>query len=128
MTGLGIVIGQLYQSFYVNNLTDRIEKEAELAAYVIGEEGIRADTAQRFALDISKALDARVTIILLDGTVIGESATDPALMDNHRTRPEIIAVERNLEGREIRYSDTVGDELLYYAVRIFNPERETVGT
>jgi two-component system phosphate regulon sensor histidine kinase PhoR len=127
MTGLGIVIGQIYQAFYISNLTDRIEKEADLAAYVVGQEGISGETAQQFALEISDKLDARVTIILLDGTVIGESATDPALMENHRARPEIIAIEKGERGPEIRYSNTVQDELLYYAVKIVDPNGSNVG-
>ncbi|WP_227936625.1 two-component system histidine kinase PnpS [Alkalihalobacillus deserti] len=118
MAGLGIVIGQMYQTFYVNNLTERIEKEANLAAYMISEESMKGETPQRLAMKFAEKLDARVTIILPDGTVIGESAKDPSLMENHLVRPEIAAVERGDEGTAIRYSDTVNDELLYYAVAI----------
>ncbi|MFC0557906.1 two-component system histidine kinase PnpS [Halalkalibacter alkalisediminis] len=128
MAGLGIVIGQLYQAFYLSNLTERIEKETNLAAYIISEkESLTGETPQRLAIEFSEMLEARVTIILPDGTVIGESEKDPSLMDNHLTRPEIAAAKRGEKGAEIRHSDTVHDELLYYAVSIIDPSGNHLG-
>jgi two-component system phosphate regulon sensor histidine kinase PhoR len=46
---------------------------------------------QRLARDLGAAFPARVTLIALDGTVVGDSDDDPRLMENHATRPEVQA-------------------------------------
>ncbi|GAE27906.1 phosphate regulon sensor protein PhoR [Halalkalibacter wakoensis JCM 9140] len=127
LTGVGIVIGQLYEDFYKNNLDDRVEKEANLAAYMLANEDLALENIQTKTLEIAEMLDARVTIILPDGTVVGESTTDPTTMDNHLKRPEITAVEAGKSVSYIRFSETVQDELLYYAVPILNDEKEKLG-
>ncbi|ADC48735.1 two-component sensor histidine kinase involved in phosphate regulation [Alkalihalophilus pseudofirmus OF4] len=116
MASLGLVIGQVYKNIYENHLTDRLMKEAELAAFTIESHSEEAIDEQQLALRMSERLDARVTIIAADGTVLGESATDPEDMDNHADRPEIREVREGKNGTEMRYSDTIGQELLYYAV------------
>ncbi|WP_368503577.1 two-component system histidine kinase PnpS [Alkalihalophilus sp. As8PL] len=116
MASLGLIIGQVYKNIYENHLTDRLMKEAELAAYTIeSHEGDEIDE-QLLASRMSERLDARVTIIAVDGTVLGESATDPSTMDDHYERPEIRAIREGRPEIEIRYSDTVNQELYYYAV------------
>ncbi len=90
LVSLGFAIGWLFESFHLNYLSERIEKEAKLAAYTISSEISEEADAQRLALDISEQLNARVTIISADGTVIGESAMEPAQMENHSDRPELI--------------------------------------
>ncbi|ARK31695.1 two-component system histidine kinase PnpS [Halalkalibacter krulwichiae] len=127
MAGLGLVIGQFYQNFFIDHLTDRIAKEAKMASFVVGEEGVDPDTAERLADTFASTLDARVTIILVDGTVIADSAADPTQMDNHLVRPEIVELKKGNEEAEIRYSETVNDELLYYAVTITNSAGEDIG-
>ncbi|MHB8844096.1 MAG: sensor histidine kinase [Nitrospirota bacterium] len=60
---------------------------------------------------------ARVTIIRLDGTVIGDSDSASARMENHAGRPEVQRAALNGTGMYIRYSDTVKHDLLYVAFR-----------
>ena len=64
----------------------------------------------------------RITVIDREGTVVGDSSKDPARMDNHRQRPEIIAAFRDGDGTASRYSDTLGTEFLYYAKRVADPD------
>ncbi|WP_100373734.1 two-component system histidine kinase PnpS [Bacillus sp. FJAT-45037] len=117
MASLGLVIGQVYGNIYENHLTDRLEKEAELVALTLGSFEDSQSELQQYAVKVSERLDARVTIIAEDGTVIGESATNnPSQLENHNDRPEIIAVKEGHQRAEVRVSDTVNQELLYYAV------------
>ncbi|TWI56994.1 two-component system histidine kinase PnpS [Halalkalibacter nanhaiisediminis] len=127
MTSLVVTIGQLYENFTLNSITDRLKKEAQLTAYILAEEGLDRDNIQLLTEQFSETLNARVTIILPDGTVIGESDTDPSLMDNHDSRPEIKAVTSGEEGMSIRYSNTVNEELLYYAVPVIDAQNQEIG-
>jgi len=63
-------------------------------------------------------IDTRVTIVALNGTVLGDSQEDPSTMENHATRPEVKdALEFGL-GRSVRYSSTLGEQMMYVAVPI----------
>lgn len=126
MAGLGFVTGHIYGDHYENNMKDRLEKEAHLASDLVAKDGIDPIISQRQAEIISDRLDARVTIIELDGTVVGESSTDPTLMENHLDRPEIQELINGKDGSNVRYSSTVEDELLYYAVAV-KQDTETIG-
>ncbi|MET3506017.1 two-component system histidine kinase PnpS [Halalkalibacter oceani] len=127
MASLSFIIGQLYEDFYLNSLTERLKKEADLTAYMLAKEDLASEEIQQLAIDFSEELQARVTIILADGSVVGESETDPALMDRHDLRPEIRAILAGEEGRSIRFSETVKEELLYYAVPIVDDQNEEIG-
>lgn len=127
MAGLGIVIGQLINEFYLEQLTDRMKKEAELAGFSVLEIGLeKEEKVQELAYHIGDKLDARVTILLADGTVIGETAIDPEKMDNHLNRPEIQMAREGQVRQEIRYSETVQAKLAYYAVPL-EEEGEIIG-
>lgn len=58
----------------------------------------------------------RVTVVAADGTVIADSAQDPATMENHATRPEIAAALRGVPGSDTRVSSTQGIEQMYVAL------------
>jgi two-component system phosphate regulon sensor histidine kinase PhoR len=71
-------------------------------------------TAQAMA----DAGDFRLTIVEPDGTVVFDSEFDASSMENHGTRPEVIAAETDGVGygTDRRQSATLGDDRLYVAV------------
>jgi two-component system phosphate regulon sensor histidine kinase PhoR len=58
----------------------------------------------------------RVTVILPDGRVIGDSDENPAHMENHRNRAEIRAAYQGRVGMSVRHSDTLEQMLMYVAL------------
>ncbi|MCR5166096.1 MAG: two-component sensor histidine kinase [Oscillospiraceae bacterium] len=62
--------------------------------------------------------DFRITLINKDGTVLYESDADTENMSNHLDRPEIVQAIENGTGSDTRYSDTIGTEDYYYAVKL----------
>ena len=58
----------------------------------------------------------RITIVLPGGRVVGDSDQDPAHMDNHGNRPEILAALGGEVGHSLRYSNTLKHQRLYVAV------------
>ncbi|MGD9236731.1 MAG: ATP-binding protein [Desulfobacterales bacterium] len=60
----------------------------------------------------------RITVILPDGTVIGDSRETPHLMDNHANRPEISKALGGQPGQSMRFSNTLMQRMLYVAVPI----------
>ena len=60
----------------------------------------------------------RLTIIAPDGTVLLDSRTAADTMENHSGRPEIVQAGQNGTGESLRYSETLWNEMYYYAVRL----------
>lgn len=92
-----------------------------LADYLAGYKGqfsSENNALDQYAKSWGEILDARVTIISPDGTVLGESQADRFTMDNHLNRPEVQQALSDGTGRSIRYSRTEGKEFMYTAVPV----------
>jgi two-component system, OmpR family, phosphate regulon sensor histidine kinase PhoR len=98
--------------------------EARLMARVVEDQIGRGTNLE--ALDpvvdaASREVDARVTLIALDGKVLADSAasgTDLERVANHADRPEVQGALAGQTSRAERRSATVGTELLYAAVPV----------
>jgi two-component system phosphate regulon sensor histidine kinase PhoR len=72
--------------------------------------------AQSFISRAARGQSSRITVILPDGKVIADSARPPEELENHKDRPEIAAALRGRDGVNRRTSESVSEELLYFAV------------
>ena len=61
---------------------------------------------------------ARATLIDASGKVLADSEADPAQMDNHASRPEVIVALRGEVGSSTRTSKSIGVPFLYEAAPI----------
>lgn len=77
--------------------------------------------AQALCARLGEATRTRVTLIRLDGSVIGDSHDDPARMDNHGARPEVDEAIRLGAGSAVRYSHTVHNDMMYVALPLETP-------
>jgi len=95
------------------------EQQRNLAAVAQTSALYAAETSgspQQVAQELVTDSDLRVTIVAADGTVLGDSRNDPATMENHASRPEVIAALGGEAGIARRVSRTDGAEELYIAV------------
>ncbi len=127
MTMLIMLVVGLYLSWFIrNNYLNRLEKSLTKQAMIIGNnlvpllriDPVPADHINQLSENWSEIIEGRVTIIGIDGIVIGESDKNLAEMDNHLLRPEIQRALVNGQGSSVRYSATLADDLMYVAVRI----------
>jgi len=81
-----------------------------------------ADVIDALCKEIGKPSATRITVILPSGTVIGDSNNDPAGMDNHAMRPEVIEARKGLVGTSIRYSTTLEQKMMYVAIPLTDRE------
>ncbi|WP_298783474.1 two-component system histidine kinase PnpS [uncultured Marinococcus sp.] len=114
LTVVGLVIGQIVRSLYLDELESSLEREANLSASIAEERD--EESWEALAQNISSQLNVRVTILNETGEVIGETEAESEELDNHFGRPEIEDARESGEGSNIRYSNTLEAELLYYAV------------
>jgi two-component system phosphate regulon sensor histidine kinase PhoR len=78
------------------------------------------------ALELDRLTDSRVTFINKDGIVIGDSESDPAAMDNHQNREEIRTAVEGSFGQSIRYSETLGQDMLYVALPVNSDQSDMI--
>ena len=106
---------------YMSDLELRLEHEV----------GLLGQTAERYfrgriSLDqlrleserVGAVIDARVSIIKVDGAVLADTWEDPTLMENGGRRPEVREALATGLGRSTRFTPTVGQEVLYTAVPV----------
>lgn len=74
-----------------------------------------AQELARLVKSVSAVAGARITVIAPDGRVLADSEADPAVMDNHATRPEVMEALSHGQGSQIRFSHTVNADMLYFA-------------
>ncbi len=58
----------------------------------------------------------RLTVVSADGLVAADSDENPARLDNHKDRPEILAALAGGTGTSIRFSYTLQENLMYVAI------------
>jgi two-component system phosphate regulon sensor histidine kinase PhoR len=76
------------------------------------------DSVETLCVETGHSGGIRVTVILPDGTVLGESERNPEQMDDHRSRPEIMAALQGNIGSSDRYSNTLHTQMHYTAVPV----------
>ncbi len=89
------------------------------------QELLKSGNADAWANHVGSALDIRVTVIDLDGRVIGDSYIPHgklSFIENHRDRPEVKAALANGYGEDTRLSETVKEQMLYIAVPVGFPK------
>jgi two-component system, OmpR family, phosphate regulon sensor histidine kinase PhoR len=72
--------------------------------------------------------ETRITVISENGTVLADSEDNPARMENHKDRKEIRAALSTStgSGRAVRYSATLGHDLVYLAQRFRSNDGQTL--
>lgn len=126
MAGLSIYLSNRLRDAYVDNIRNQLLKETRLLREVARSllaQGGTGEALDALAKHYGDLLEARVTVIGADGVVLGESDEDRTQMDNHLRRPEVQQALAQGQGSSIRYSRTVGYEMLYLALPVRDGDR-----
>ena len=108
--GLAAVMGILYSNFD-GQMRKELSKEAAYLAYGVEQQGLNY-------LKNIKDKSARITYIDQDGTVLFDNEADVSEMKNHSDRTEFQKAEKYGAGEASRYSDTLSEKTIYYALRL----------
>src|SRR5947199_346993 len=127
----GIYLNQALETFAVEALEARLATAARLlmedarglVARRAGPNAVRA-----FAVRASEPSGSRITLIALDGRVLGDSDVLTAALpqvENHAGRPEVRAALAGHVGRHLRRSVTIDQPLLYVALPVRDGDQIT---
>jgi len=102
-------------TYFENQFKNEIENEAKIAAEFLNLSPSPKDSLKDFDEGIR-----RITLISSKGDVIYDSIEKNH--DNHSTRPEVKNALNTGFGTSERYSETAGEKLYYYALKLDNGE------
>jgi len=109
-----------------NNAATTIKREVRNESVYISE---AIKSYNENAIDILSYLNSagtkslnRITLISSNGTVTYDNFAQIQSMDNHANRPEFIDAMNSGQGEIVRFSDTLGESIYYYALRLENSD------
>lgn len=106
-----IILAGVYR-YVTDNSWRELESEAEYLAAAVEVNGTG------FMEQLQKKPETRVTWIDADGTVLYDSDKNPSTMENHGKREEIVQAFQTGSGSSGRYSDTLAEQTVNYAVAL----------
>ena len=121
LVSMGIV-GVYLSNFVKNSQLDAIRLQLQEEAKITAEASVAVfndnGDLDEFAKRLGQQITARITIIAPDGKVLGDSEEAPSIMENHAKRPEVVSALASGFGESIRYSTTLNQQMLYFALPI----------
>jgi len=103
----------------------RLADESKLIADLLASaRDLTEADMDREADRLGTLVSGRVTLIAGDGRVVGDSTQTPAeleTLENHATRPEVLAATGGAIGSSQRYSTTLQTDMVYVAIRSDHP-------
>jgi two-component system, OmpR family, phosphate regulon sensor histidine kinase PhoR len=115
--------------FYMDRTSAELESKAEMLLHLFSPlifSG-QASSIDTLCKSVGKSSKTRVTVIQLDGQVIGDSDETPSEMDSHATREEILSAKAHGVGRSVRYSKTLEKPMMYVAIVLRDADDRPAG-
>ena len=110
LASLVLIVGVLH-GYFQDRVTAELESRTAYIAHGVENEGMDYLTSGLMG-------DCRITWVAQDGTVLFDNMEDPAAMENHAQRTEIHEAMLLGKGSSARYSDTLGEKTVYFALRL----------
>ncbi len=109
-----------FRAFYIDQIAADLEARSNLLENRVSKLIINHNEEKIDALtkELGSATSMRITVILPDGAVAGDTENDPARMDNHSDRPEVIDALSGHTGSSIRFSYTLNQKMMYVAIPV----------
>ena len=107
-----------------NNTFDSIKREVKNESFYVSDalKTYDDDSPDMYSYLNKVGLNSsnRITYIKNNGTVLYDNLAQASDLDNHSDRPEVIEALQNGSGEITRYSDTLGESIYYYALKLGN--------
>ena len=115
---IGFFSYNAFRSFHLDTLAGNLENQGysikdQIFPLLISD---NVEMLDAYVKEIGKTIQTRITVIAENGKVMADSNEDPAVMDDHKFRPEIIKAFTGEIGRSQRFSRTVKENMLYVGI------------
>ena len=102
-------------------LTSQIETELLSYAQLIDQTSL--EKASGHLKQVAQISQSRITFMDARGRVFADSEKDIALLESHFNRPEVQEARLRGTGKSVRYSDSLGIDMLYMAVAVKDAQK-----
>lgn len=122
---VGFLVAHRISQTTLEDIQTELESQAVFLR-VISENSLQGDinpSLQHQVNALGQQLGTRLTVIHANGVVIADSDEDPAVMDNHADRPEIVATQSGKTEPKRRYSETLQTMMIYLALPVHTEGR-----
>lgn len=123
MAGLALFLSTVTRNNALAELRSNLQLDAQAVVEVARttiEGGNNTSELEALADRWADLLAVRVTIIAPEGAVLGESHLNAGAMGNHLRRPEIQQALVTGEGSSTRFSESLGEEMVYAAQPVYD--------
>lgn len=110
---MAIIVDRSVRSALLSEVDENLVTASRLAWESLPD---NEDEYQNWAVATFQASGYRTTLIGTDGVVLADSHTNPAVMENHGTRPEVLAALDGEVGESNRVSASTGFDQRYVAL------------
>ena len=122
---LNFFVSLRLRSHFEQKISAELKSNAVLVGGILQADLIegRSEEIQHKTKQLAEKLDLRITVVESQGIVLGDSEKEPSSMKNHSDRLEVIEAIENGFGQSTRFSDTLGINMRYVAVRVGQGDR-----
>jgi signal transduction histidine kinase len=112
---LSLVSISAFNRAHLAEVNQYLENTAHIAGATVRDISGQQHLQDRIK-ELGQTAHTRITIIGPDGAVLADSEKDPATMENHNHRPEVVQARAEGIGRSSRLSETLAVRMLYLAM------------
>lgn len=110
------------RQFFLENTEKELMVRARLIEFKITEilsgKPVQNQKLNDLCRDLGESIQTRVTVVAPSGEVMADSLARTATMENHKNRPEIQTALTGEKGVSIRYSRTLDQNMMYFALPV----------
>jgi len=124
----GLLSMEIAKTYYYNSLEAKLISDTKLIRKELSEHvrGGNKPDYEKLCAEYSQIIGERITVIGLDGEVLGDSELEAEDMENHIDRPEVQQALAEGFGKSTRKSNSLGTNLLYVALPFTN-DKDIIG-
>jgi two-component system phosphate regulon sensor histidine kinase PhoR len=119
--GLAAYFANVARQTYMSDLEQQLAGEAQLVAADLAPlfaQGAPPGQIEDRVRRLGELIQVRVTVIAPNGVVVGDSADNPEIMENHLARPEVKVALAGGVGVDTHTSHTLGYPMMYVAAPV----------
>jgi len=117
---LDLILNSSLTWYLENQIEQQLRRDCTVAGAYLAREAA-AGRSDDVVDELAEMLNVRVTLIAVDGRVLGDSELDGIALEsveNHADRPEVLEAKRVGIGKSVRQSATVQKNFMYIAKRL----------